>query len=80
MTAIVLAIVAAACFGGGIVVTQFGLRHVHPLSGAAISIPTFTLLFLIASPIFARRRNHRLVCGADLRRRRPGVSGASDAR
>ena len=52
MTAIVLAIVAAACFGGGIVLTQFGLKHVHPLSGAAISIPTFTLLFLCASPIF----------------------------
>jgi drug/metabolite transporter (DMT)-like permease len=51
MTAILLAIAAAAFLGSGLVLTQFGLRHVHPLSGAAISIPAFTLLFLLASPI-----------------------------
>ena len=51
MTAILLAIAAAIFLGGGLVLTQFGLRHVHPLSGAAISIPAFTLIFLLASPI-----------------------------
>ena len=51
MTAIILAIAAAAFLGGGLVLTQFGLRHIHPLSGAAISIPAFTLCFLLASPI-----------------------------
>lgn len=51
MTAILLAIIAAIFLGGGLVLTQFGLRHVHPLSGAAISIPAFTLCFLAASPI-----------------------------
>lgn len=51
MTAILLAIAAATFLGGGLVLTQFGLRHVHPLSGAAISIPAFTLCFLLASPI-----------------------------
>jgi len=51
MTAILLAIAAAAFLGGGLVLTQFGLRHIHPLSGAAISIPAFTLCFLLASPV-----------------------------
>ena len=50
MTAILLAITAAIFLGGGLVLTQFGLRHVHPLSGAAVSIPAFTLCFLMASP------------------------------
>ncbi len=54
MTAILLAIAAATFLGGGLVLTQFGLRHIHPLSGAAVSIPTFTLCFLLASPILLR--------------------------
>jgi drug/metabolite transporter (DMT)-like permease len=51
MTAIILAMAAATFLGGGLVLTQFGLRHVHPLSGAAISIPTFTLAYLLMAPI-----------------------------
>lgn len=51
MTAIVLAFASAAFLGGGVVLTQFGLRTVHPLSGAAISIPSFTLCFILLSPI-----------------------------
>jgi drug/metabolite transporter (DMT)-like permease len=54
MTAILLAIAAATFLGGGLVLTQFGLRHIHPLSGAAISIPAFTLCFVLASPILLR--------------------------
>ena len=50
MTAIFLAMIATIFLGGGLVLTQFGLRHIHPLSGAAISIPSFTLCFLLASP------------------------------
>ena len=50
MTAILLAIGAAILLGGGLVLTQFGLKQVHPLSGAAISIPAFTLCFLLVSP------------------------------
>ena len=38
-------------FGAGAVSTQFGLRHVEPLSGAAISVPAFALLFLLLSPL-----------------------------
>jgi len=54
MTAVILSFAAAAFLGGGLVLTQFGLRTVHPLSGAAISIPTFTLVFIALSPILLR--------------------------
>ena len=52
--AIVLGFAAAAFLGAGLVLTQFGLRHIHPLSGAAISIPSFTVVFLLLSPILLR--------------------------
>ncbi len=48
--AIVLSFASAAFLGGGVVLTQFGLRTIHPLSGAAISIPSFTLCFVLLSP------------------------------
>src|SRR5258708_34146667 len=51
MAAILLAFASAAFLGAGVVLTQFGLRTIHPLSGAAISIPAFTLCFLLLSPI-----------------------------
>ncbi len=54
MTAILLAFAAAAFLGAGVVITQFGLRTVHPLSGAAISIPAFTICFILLSPILLR--------------------------
>jgi drug/metabolite transporter (DMT)-like permease len=54
MTAIVLGLAAAAFLGGGLVLTQFGLRTIHPLSGAAISVPSFTLVFLLLSPFLLR--------------------------
>jgi drug/metabolite transporter (DMT)-like permease len=50
MTAIILGIASAAFLGGGLVLTQFGLRYIHPLSGAAISVPSFTIVFLLISP------------------------------
>ena len=46
-----LALVAAACFGSALIVTQFGLRHATPLAGATVSV-TFTLLVWCAlSPL-----------------------------
>jgi len=51
MTPVILALAAAGFLGAGLVLTQFGLRYIHPLSGAAISIPTFTLAFLALSPL-----------------------------
>jgi drug/metabolite transporter (DMT)-like permease len=50
MTAAIFALTAATFLGGGLVLTHFGLRHVDPVSGAAISIPSFTLCFIVAAP------------------------------
>jgi drug/metabolite transporter (DMT)-like permease len=52
MTAAILFAFASATFlGAGVVTAQLGLRTVEPLSGAAISVPSFTLLFLLLSPL-----------------------------
>ena len=50
--AILLAFASATFLGAGVVTAQLGLRTVEPLSGAAISVPSFTLLFLLFSPLF----------------------------
>jgi drug/metabolite transporter (DMT)-like permease len=51
MAAVLLALASAALLGAGVVITQFGLKTVDPLSGAAISIPSFTVVFVLLSPI-----------------------------
>jgi drug/metabolite transporter (DMT)-like permease len=48
--AIVLAFSSAVCFGLGLVLTQVGLRDLSPLAGAAVSIPSSTLLFVVLAP------------------------------
>jgi drug/metabolite transporter (DMT)-like permease len=46
-----LALLAAACFGSALIVTQFGLRHASPLVGATVSV-TFTLIaWCVLSPL-----------------------------
>jgi uncharacterized membrane protein len=50
-SAIIYAFASAFFLGAGVVLAQLGLRTVEPLSGAAISVPSFTLLFLLLSPI-----------------------------
>ncbi len=50
MSALILAILAALCFGAGMITSRIGLRHDDARTGAAISIPTATLLFVIAAP------------------------------
>lgn len=52
--AIALAFASAGFLGAALVLTQFGLRYVAPLPGAAISIPSFTLAFICLSPILLR--------------------------
>jgi len=54
MIATLLVFGAAAFLGTALVLTQFGLRHVAPLPGAAISIPAFTLAFICLSPVLLR--------------------------
>jgi drug/metabolite transporter (DMT)-like permease len=45
ITAAVLSLCAAFLIGLGLVLTQYGLRHVFPIHGALISIPTSTVTF-----------------------------------
>lgn len=59
--AIILAVLSSLCFGVALVTGRVGLRLLDPLSGAAISIPSAALLFVIAAP-FAYNST-----GADLR-------------
>ena len=54
MISIALAFSAAFLFGLALVLTQFGLRDVPALAGAAISIPSSTLLFACVTPIALR--------------------------
>lgn len=49
--AVVLALTSALCFGVALVLTHIGLRYIAPLPGAAISIPSSTLLFIAIAPI-----------------------------
>ena len=45
-----LAILSSLCFGIALVTGRIGLRSIGARSGAAISIPTATLLFVVAAP------------------------------
>lgn len=49
--AVSLALAAAGFFGLALVLTQFGLRHAEPARGAAISVSTTAVAFLLASPV-----------------------------
>lgn len=49
-TALALTISSALCFGIALVTGRIGLRTLDTRSGAAISIPTATLLFVLAAP------------------------------
>lgn len=48
--AIALAVLSSMCFGIALVTGRVGLRALDARSGAAISIPTATVLFAVASP------------------------------
>lgn len=50
MNAVLLAMLSAVCFGAGMLTSRVGLRHLDARSGAAVSIPTATVLFVIAAP------------------------------
>ena len=50
-TLLALALASAFCFALGLVLGRIGLRHLPPLRGAAVSVPTTALFFLLLSPI-----------------------------
>jgi drug/metabolite transporter (DMT)-like permease len=52
MNAVILLALAAALFIGlGLALTQMGMRHLSPLRGACVSIPTTALFFLLLAPM-----------------------------
>jgi len=50
-TVILLALAAAVVIGLGLALTQTGVRHLPPLRGACVSIPTTALFFLLLAPL-----------------------------
>ncbi len=48
--ALTLALLSTLCFGTALITAARGLRSLDARSGAAISIPTATLLFIVAAP------------------------------
>jgi drug/metabolite transporter (DMT)-like permease len=48
---VVFSLLSAVCFALGLVLSRGGLRHMPPVQGAATSVPTTALLFLLASPV-----------------------------
>jgi len=50
MNALFFALLSALCFGAGMITARVGLRHLDARSGAAVSIPTATVLLVIAAP------------------------------
>ena len=51
-----LALLAAACFGAALVVTQFGLRHTPPIVGATVSITSTLIIWCVLSPFMLELR------------------------
>jgi len=49
---IVLACLAAFCFGAGLVTARFGLRRVDVRTGAAMSVPTAAIFFIVVSLVW----------------------------
>jgi len=62
--AVAVALASAFFFGLGLTLTQRGLRHVAPGVGAAISIPTSTLLFVLIAPFVIEGRAAALTATA----------------
>lgn len=50
ISAIPLAILGTICFGAGMISARLGLRDTDARTGAAISVPTATVLFVFAAP------------------------------
>jgi drug/metabolite transporter (DMT)-like permease len=61
MNALLLAMLSALCFGAGMITSRVGLRHLDARSGAAVSIPTATVLFVIAAPFTIELSTFNLV-------------------
>lgn len=54
-----ISLAAAASFGLGLILTQFGLRHLPAFAGAAVSLPTTAVAFWLAAPFALDLENWR---------------------
>lgn len=54
-----ISLAAAASFGLGLILTQFGLRHLPAFAGAAVSLPTTALAFWLGAPFALDLENWR---------------------
>jgi len=61
--ALAFAIASSLCFGLALVTSRVGLRTLDARSGAAISVPTATLLFVLAAPFAFDGRGFTLQAG-----------------
>lgn len=48
--AVAVALASTLCFGGGLITARIGLRNMDARAGAALSVPTAMVLFVLASP------------------------------
>ena len=48
--ALAVALASTFCFGGGLITARIGLREMDARAGAALSVPTAMVLFVLASP------------------------------
>ena len=48
--ALVAAVASTFCFGAGLITARIGLRNMDARAGAALSVPTATVLFVLAAP------------------------------
>lgn len=50
MSPLLLALLSAVCYGLALIVGRVALRHLDTRAGSAISVPTATLMFVLAAP------------------------------
>ena len=50
MSPLLLALLSALCYGLALIVGRVALRHIDTRAGSAISVPTATLMFVLAAP------------------------------
>lgn len=62
--ALPLAVLSSLCFGLALVTGRIGLRSIDARSGAAVSIPTATLLFALAAPFTFDATGFSLIAAA----------------
>lgn len=61
---VLLSLLGACCFGAGMITSRIGLHHLEARTGAAISIPSATVLFVALAPFTVERSGLVLAAAA----------------